>query len=76
MPVATHMRVVVPVFVVVQVLVAAHMRVVVPMIVVALVLAAFVLGFKSIIVRCNWFLRHSKERRKKFGGLAKSRLES
>ena len=70
MPVATHMRVVVPVFVVVQVLVA------VPMIVVALVLAAFVLGFKSIIVRCNWFLRHSKERRKKFGGLAKSRLES
>lgn len=49
MPVATHMRVVVPVFVVVQVLVAA------PMIVVALVLAAFVLGFKSIIVRCNWF---------------------
>ncbi|MCT6870299.1 MAG: hypothetical protein M3Z70_00460 [Bartonella sp.] len=64
------MRVVVPVFVVVQVLVA------VPMIVVALVLAAFVLGFKSIIVRCNWFLRHSKERRKKFGGLAKSRLES
>lgn len=70
MPVATHMRVVVPVFVVVQVLVAA------PMIVVALVLAAFVLGFKSIIVRCNWFLRHSKEHRKKFGGLAKSRLES
>lgn len=70
MPVATHMRVVVPVFVVVQMLVAA------PMIVVALVLAAFVLGFKSIIVRCNWFLRHSKEHRKKFGGLAKSRLES
>lgn len=70
MPVATHMPVVVPVFVVVQVLVAA------PMIVVALVLAAFVLGFKSIIVRCNWFLRHSKEHRKKFGGLAKSRLES
>lgn len=55
MPVATHMRVVVPVFVVVQVLVAAPMIVAVPMIVVALVLAAFVLGFKSIIVRCNWF---------------------
>lgn len=60
MPVATHMRVVVPVFVVVQVLVAA------PMIVVALVLARF----------CIRLQKHNRKMQLVFCGIQKNTAKS
>ena len=56
MPVATHMRVIVRVLMAAQVLVVALELVAAHMTVAAQLLTNLAFGFKSIIVRCKWFL--------------------